>query len=165
MGGPCSQHGCHRRFHRRADLVLYCRAASRFRLVIHLLPFTVRQWCNEGRIRADKSMTRSGSCCKWAISHQEYERFLREGLLPLAHWHSGHRRIEHSGDRVWRLADFADLPFTAVAQALSRLTRSGKIERLSKGVYYAPRQTALGIPLTGLGLGNLAHSDTVPLMG
>ena len=45
--------------------------------------FTVRQWCNEGRIRAEKSMTRSGSCCKWAISHQEYERFVREGLLPL----------------------------------------------------------------------------------
>ena len=46
-------------------------------------PFTVRQWCNEGRIHAEKSMTHSGSCCKWVISHQEYERFLRDGLLPL----------------------------------------------------------------------------------
>jgi hypothetical protein len=46
-------------------------------------PFTVRQWCNEGRINAEKSMTRSGSCSRWVISHTEYERFSREGLLPL----------------------------------------------------------------------------------
>jgi len=32
----------------------------------------------------------------------------------------------------------------AVAQALSRLTRQGIIERLSKGVYYRARQTAFG---------------------
>ena len=30
--------------------------------------------------------------------------------------------------RLWRFADFADLPFTPVAQALSRLTRGGTIE-------------------------------------
>jgi hypothetical protein len=42
------------------------------------------------------------------------------------------------------LADFRDLPFTAVAQAFSRLAKDGVIERLSKGVYYRPRQTALG---------------------
>ena len=48
------------------------------------------------------------------------------------------------GDRLWRFEDFEGLPFTAVAQALSRLTRAGTIERLSKGVYYRARQTALG---------------------
>jgi hypothetical protein len=46
-------------------------------------PFTVRQWCNEGRINAHKSMTQSGSCSRWVITHTEFERFIREGLLPL----------------------------------------------------------------------------------
>lgn len=54
------------------------------------------------------------------------------------------QQIEQAGERLWRLEDFGDLPFTAVAQALSRLARAGKIERLSKGVYYHPRQTVFG---------------------
>jgi hypothetical protein len=54
------------------------------------------------------------------------------------------RRIEKGGERVWRLEDFRDLPFSAVAQALSRLTREGLVGRLSKGVYYRARPTALG---------------------
>jgi len=54
------------------------------------------------------------------------------------------QRIERSGERLWRLEDFRDLPFTAVAQALSRLTRQGALERLSKGIYYRTRQTAFG---------------------
>jgi Family of unknown function (DUF6088) len=53
-------------------------------------------------------------------------------------------RIESSGERLWRLADFDGLPFTAVAQTLSRLARQGAIERLGKGLYYRPRQTAFG---------------------
>lgn len=54
------------------------------------------------------------------------------------------QRIERGGERLWRLDDFRDLSFEAVAQALSRLTREGKLERLSKGVYYHARQTAFG---------------------
>jgi hypothetical protein len=54
------------------------------------------------------------------------------------------RRIERGGQRPWRLDDFRDLPFEAVAQALSRLTREGVVERLSKGVYYRTRETAFG---------------------
>jgi hypothetical protein len=42
------------------------------------------------------------------------------------------------------MEDFRELPFLAVAQALSRLAKCGVIERLSKGVYYCARQTALG---------------------
>ena len=53
-------------------------------------------------------------------------------------------RIESSGERVWRLADFDGMPFTAVAQTLSRLARQGAIQRLGKGLYYRPRQTAFG---------------------
>jgi hypothetical protein len=54
------------------------------------------------------------------------------------------QRIERGGERLWRLEDFTNLPFTAVVQALSRLTRAGILERLSKGVYYHPRLTAFG---------------------
>lgn len=53
-------------------------------------------------------------------------------------------RIERGGERLWRFEDFRDLPFPTVAKVLSRLTRSGAIERLSKGVYYHTRQTAFG---------------------
>ena len=53
-------------------------------------------------------------------------------------------RIERGGERLWRLEDFDGLPSTAVAQALSRLTRQGILERLSKGTYYRPRQTTFG---------------------
>lgn len=54
------------------------------------------------------------------------------------------QRIERGGERVWCLEDFRDLPFAAVAQALSRLTRAGALERVSKGIYYKSRPTAFG---------------------
>jgi len=54
------------------------------------------------------------------------------------------KRIDSGGERLWRLEDFRDLPFAAVAQALSRLARAGRIDRLSKGTYYRSRPTALG---------------------
>jgi hypothetical protein len=54
------------------------------------------------------------------------------------------QRIHDGGERLWRLEDFRDLPFAAVAQALSRLARSGEIERVSKGVYYRSQATAFG---------------------
>jgi hypothetical protein len=53
-------------------------------------------------------------------------------------------RIEAGGERVWRLADFAGMPFMAVAQTLSRLTRQGQLQRLGKGLYYRSRPTAFG---------------------
>jgi len=53
-------------------------------------------------------------------------------------------RIERGGERLWRLEDFNDQPFMAVAQALSRLTKTGDLERLSKGVYYKSRETPFG---------------------
>jgi hypothetical protein len=56
------------------------------------------------------------------------------------------KRIEKSGeDRVWTYKDFADLSGLAVAAALSRLARKGRIRRVRKGVYYAPRVTRFGM--------------------
>ncbi len=54
------------------------------------------------------------------------------------------QQIEEGGERLWRFDDFPGAPVSAVAQALSRLAREGELERLSKGVYYRSRQTALG---------------------
>src|SRR5690349_12719295 len=54
------------------------------------------------------------------------------------------RRVQAGGERLWSYADFADLPEGVVAKTLSRLRRSGEIERVGKGLYYRPRETALG---------------------
>lgn len=54
------------------------------------------------------------------------------------------QRIERGGERLWRYEDFPRVSFSAVAQTLSRLSRQGRLQRLSKGVYYSGRQTALG---------------------
>jgi predicted transcriptional regulator of viral defense system len=71
----------------------------------------------------------------------------REGNTPRSAKHVTtlvRQRIEAGGERLWRLRDFHDLPVSAVAQALSRLAQQGKIDRLSKGVYYSARDTAFG---------------------
>ena len=54
------------------------------------------------------------------------------------------QRIEAGGDQIWRLTDFEGMPFTAVAQILSRLTKLGILQRLGKGLYYRPRETVFG---------------------
>jgi hypothetical protein len=53
-------------------------------------------------------------------------------------------RIERGGERLWRMDDFRDHPFPAVAQEFSRMARKGTLQRISKGVYYRPRQTSFG---------------------
>lgn len=62
------------------------------------------------------------------------------------------QRIDHQGERFWRLADFQDLPTGAVAKALSRLAQKGHLKRLSKGVYYRGRPTAFGVSRPNLTL-------------
>jgi Family of unknown function (DUF6088) len=46
--------------------------------------------------------------------------------------------------RYWRQSDFPSLPPAAVSQALSRLAKAGELERVSKGLYYRPRETRFG---------------------
>ena len=67
-------------------------------------------------------------------------------------------RIEAGGERVWRFEDFDGLPSTAVAQTLSRLAKQGMVQRLGKGIYYRPRQTAFGMSKP-----NLAQVRLLPL--
>ena len=44
-------------------------------------PFTVREWARLGRIRA-RSAVRPRRSAAWVVSHQELQRYQREGLLP-----------------------------------------------------------------------------------
>ena len=54
------------------------------------------------------------------------------------------KQIESGGERFWRFVDFKNFPLTAVAKALSRLSLTGMIKRIGKGLYYKPRQTVFG---------------------
>lgn len=43
--------------------------------------FTCREWCRLHRIRATKKKSGRGAHAAWVISHDEWLRFQREGLL------------------------------------------------------------------------------------
>jgi Helix-turn-helix domain len=45
--------------------------------------FTVREWCRQKRIKAQKKGSGRGKYQGWVVSHAELQRIQREGLLPL----------------------------------------------------------------------------------
>lgn len=56
--------------------------------IAHLLgkaEFTVREWCRQGRIRAEKKGSGRGKYQGWVISHDEMLRIQKEGLLAPKH--------------------------------------------------------------------------------
>lgn len=44
--------------------------------------YTVRNWCLEGRLKAEKKGSGRGKYQSWVISHTELQRYQKEGLLP-----------------------------------------------------------------------------------
>ena len=58
-------------------------AVEEFARLLGKAEFTVREWCRLGRIRAEKRLSGRGAFPAWCISHQEFLRYQREGLLPL----------------------------------------------------------------------------------
>ena len=47
--------------------------------------FTVREWCRNARIHAEKKGSGRGRYQSWVVSHAELQRFQKEGLLPAKH--------------------------------------------------------------------------------
>lgn len=80
--------------------------------------------------------------------------------------HSAARRVRQQvldgGERFWRHDDFADLSPSAVATALSRLTREGELQRTRKGVYFCSRPTVIG-PSAPAASRAAAHSLRAPV--
>lgn len=54
-----------------------------FARIVGKAPFTCREWCRLGRIKAAKRRSGRGAHSQWVISHDELERYQREGLLPM----------------------------------------------------------------------------------
>jgi hypothetical protein len=52
-----------------------------FAEMVKRAPYTVREWCRLGRLRAKKGRY-SGSHEPWRIPHDELVRYQNEGLLP-----------------------------------------------------------------------------------
>lgn len=52
-----------------------------FSRIVGRSAFTCREWCRLGRIRAQKQGSGRGAHAAWAISHDELQRYRREGLL------------------------------------------------------------------------------------
>ena len=59
-------------------------STDEFAQLVGKAEFTVREWCRLGRIKAEKRVSGRGAHPAWAISHDEYLRYQREGLLPAA---------------------------------------------------------------------------------
>jgi hypothetical protein len=54
-----------------------------FARIVGRSEFTCREYCRLGRINAQKRMSGRGAYASWVISHEELQRFQREGLLPI----------------------------------------------------------------------------------
>lgn len=59
-------------------------AVEEFARLVGKSSFTCREWCRQGRIRARKKDSGRGAHTAWAISHEELQRYRREGLLRVS---------------------------------------------------------------------------------
>lgn len=57
-------------------------STDEFARLVGKAEFTVREWCRNGRVHAEKRRSGRGAFPAWTISHAELLRYQREGLLP-----------------------------------------------------------------------------------
>ena len=57
-------------------------STSEIARILSRAEFTVREWCRNGRIWAEKKQCGRGNTKEWMISHIELQRIQNEGLLP-----------------------------------------------------------------------------------
>lgn len=62
-----------------------CYSTTEFAHLVGKAEFSVREWCRLGRIHAEKRRSGRAAFRAWAIKHEEYLRYQREGLLPFRH--------------------------------------------------------------------------------
>jgi hypothetical protein len=55
---------------------------DQFASLVGKAEFTVREWCRHGRVRAQKRQSGRGAHPAWVVSHEELQRYQKEGLLP-----------------------------------------------------------------------------------
>lgn len=46
--------------------------------------FTIREYCRQGRLRAEKRQSGRGASLAWVISNAELARYRQHGLLPVS---------------------------------------------------------------------------------
>jgi Helix-turn-helix domain len=55
-------------------------SVAEFALIVGRAEFTCREWCRTDRIKAEKKHSGRGAHASWVISHEELQRYQREGL-------------------------------------------------------------------------------------
>lgn len=56
-------------------------SVEEFARIVGRAKFTCREWCRASRIKAEKKHSGRGAHTSWVISHEELQRYQREGLL------------------------------------------------------------------------------------
>jgi hypothetical protein len=67
----------------QAAVVRNWYGTDEFARIVGKAEFTVREWCRNGRVRAEKRLSGRGAFAAWVIPHAELVRYQREGLLPV----------------------------------------------------------------------------------